>query len=755
MKYLHLFLPLLALLLGVSCSGEDDLTPNAATRQTRISLRLSGEEPTRGGLDSNDVTLNSISTVYLYIFEGETADAPCILKHDIGWQADDASREYWTSHPLKPNTAYTYLAAGWDTASGGVYSLPDAVDVGTPLGKAVARLADKNGKAQMAAAEIYAGQCVKAVRPDQASVKVDICLRRKMAGVLAYFESVPYRVGDKVVDKVKVRLHTAQNTSMPLWKEDPRSEVFGSAPLPHDDGTLMEWDMSGYTHNDDIYTSPVRTDASGQPVQLENTLLSGVFLLPVARSSEATLRIELCDAADTVLKVFDVRHLNRLQFDLRENCFYSMGTKLSSHSTEGDRPIPLSGNHIDIHVAPWTDIDSNQSFESIQGAARILSHINSEKYIFDATCNRFDLFIKKGNPQKQWLLSVVYKPYVDAQGITHPTGNPTFANAPHDDLRDWIHIADTDAEGNITGYANQRLQTDGSSQVVTIVLNDYAVQRNLTDGVGATDAPDNARCITDPAVAALFADDYRTAYLKIETVGSTPLYYRIRQYNALTFHTDYTGDASEAEAFNPDPNPYRAASRLDFGWKFNETTGQPEMELTPSSDICWGMQQSATVAYADFNTSVIKSYMSVDDGQMNARAMMRKCEGNTHENIRNGYAGCAVKRVGTLVTEIRTLAPDRVEDLNTGHHIDRQYWYLPAANEMLGIVKNFTPTEGGRAALALYGMVADTPYWTSTDHESNMFKAHYVTATAQSPLMSDKKDTPKRTRRVRHFGKVN
>lgn len=764
MNYLHLYLTTLALLLAASCSKEES-AGQGTLRETRICLSFSGEAATRGELDSNDAGLHDITTAYLYIFEGTTADAPCIARHDIGWQAGTPTREYWISHYLKPNTAYTYIAAGWDSASGEVYTLPNAVEAGTTLGKAVARLAPQQGKDRMAASQIYAGQCVREIRPNELSVRVNITMRRKMAGVLAYFESVPYKVNEQVVDQVRVRLHTAQNTVVPLWHDTALADVFGSAPLEGDDGVLLSWDMSGYTHNDDIYTSAPVVNASGQTVQLENTLLAGAFLLPVAQSAAApTLCIELCNASGDVLKTFDVRHNNRLQFDLRENCYYSMGTKLSANTIEGDRPIPLSGKYVDIHlanIAQWDEIVSNQGFESIQGVARILTDINPEKYIFDATCRTLDIFIKQGTPQKQWSLSVVYDPYVDAQGITQPAGNPAFKDAAQDDLRDWIHIADTDAEGNITGYVNQKIQADGSSQVVRIVVNDYVVQRNLTNGTGPVTAADNGTRITDPKVAALFKNDIRTAYLKISTEGGAPLYYRIRQYNALTIHTDYTDKESDKSIFNPDPNPYRAVARLDYGWKYDENTGLPVHAQAPDegqtdpANIRWGFFKSATVVYADFNGPIIKAYMSCDDGQMNTRAMMRKCEGSRSNNIKLAYPGCAVRRLQVPFTEIRTNENLVVEDTNTGLHIDKQYWYLPAGNEMLGIAKNFEDDAAGAAALDLFGIEANSDYWTSTDHESNIHKAHFVTATAHATLNTARKEEYKRTRRMRHFGKVN
>ncbi len=411
MKYLHLYLTLLTLLLAVSCS-KDETPAEVSPRETRICLSFSGEASTRGELDSNDVSLHNITTAYVYIFEGTTADAPCIAREDIGWQADTPTREYWISHYLKPNTAYTYVAAGWDASSGKVYALPDAVQVGTKLGQAVAQLVTRQdnttlpvaqSKARMASSQIYAGQCVKEIRNDELSVRVNITMRRKMAGVLAYFENVPYKVEDKIVDKVRVRLHTAQNTVMPLWHDAALTDVFGSSPLEGDDCILMSWDMSGYTNNGDIYTCAPVVNAAGETTQLENTLLSGVFMIPVAQPSTAsTLTIELCDTLGTVLKIFDVRHKNQLQFDLKENCYYSMGTKLSANSVEGDRPIPLSGKYIDIHlanIAQWDNIVSNQGFESIQGVARILTNINAEKYIFDAQNASFDIFMKRVTPK--------------------------------------------------------------------------------------------------------------------------------------------------------------------------------------------------------------------------------------------------------------------------------------------------------------------------------------------------------------------
>lgn len=759
MKYLTISL-LTVLLLLVSCSREqEEAAP--LTQTTHICLNFdTGDSDTRGALESSDADYRHITAVYLFLFEGATPDAPCILKQDIGWQAGNVSQKYWISHTLKPDTPYSYLAVGWDEGSGGVYSLPDGITEGMPLRQALARLhageypetmtpqqTARMEKERMARAEIYAGQSVKSVAAGEQRVEVGLVLHRKVAGVIAYLRNIPCKVGEQTVDHVEVRLHTAQNTAMELWRDTPATEHFGTRPLEGDDGVLFRWEMSGCTDDGDIYILPARVNDRNEEIQLANTLLAGAYLLPVEHSLRPTLEIVLCNAQGDVLRSYDVRHRQQREFDLCENCLYNMGTKLSANSTEGDRPADLSGKSVEIEVSRWNEIINNQDFESIQGAARIISHISAENYIFDSPGTTFDLFIKKGTPQERWTLSVEYDPHTDAAGVLQPTGNAAFADAAHDDLRDWIHIADVDAEGNIAALANRKVQADGNSQVVRIVINDYAIQRDLSDGRGGEQ-------IADGTLAAKFAQDYRTAYLKIETEGSpTPLYYRIRQYNALTLHTTFTGNPSHFDVFNPDPNPYRAAARLDFGWKFNEQTGVPEQETDQQAAIEWGFRWSATNSYTDFDTAVSKSYMSTDDGEVNLKAVMRKCEGTHNHDLQLGYAGCAVRLTARPLIEVRTDPAQQVAETNTGDPLQKRYWYLPAQNEMMGITRNFDPAAPGLrdSCHELFRISPDSHYWTSTDHEVKISSAMYVTATrGGNPHIADKTDH-KRARCVRHF----
>lgn len=765
MKYLKTYL-LLGLSLLCSCTRATD-EEQIPQMQTRICLNFdSGDSSTRAALNSGEADYRHITTVYLFLFEGSTPDAPCILKENIGWKAGNVAQKYWISHSLKPGISYSYLAVGWDEGSGEVYSLPEGLTEGMTLGQARARLhveeppvgttpqqAARVLKDKMARAEIFTGQDIRSVMPGQLHVEVNLVLRRKVAGIIAYLRSIPYKVDNEVVDHVEVRLHTAQNTAFGLWNADPQMTYFGSSPLSGDDRVLFRWDMSAYTNDGDIYTSPARVNDRGEEIQLPNTLLSGAYLLPVEHSAQPTLSIVLCNALGRELKTYDVLNKNQIQFDLRENCLYNMGTKLTSGSTEGDRPADLSGKAIDVEVSAWNEVVSNQDFESIQGAARILSNISPENYIFDAPGTTFDIFIKKGTPQERWTLSVVYDPYTDAAGVLQPTGNAAFANAAHDDLRDWIHIADVDAEGNISALANSKVQADGNSRVVRIVLNDYAIQRNLTDGISGPDAP-NSEQISNRALAEKFGRDYRTAYLKIETQGSpSPLYYRIRQYNALTIHTTFTGDADHNDIFNPDPNPYRAAARLDFGWKFNEQTGIAEEETPGASPVEWGFRGSVTNSYTNFNTTISQAHMSVDDGEMNLKAIMRKCEGTNNHDLQSGYSGCAVKRTACPRINVRTDASSQqVRETNTGDYLQKRYWYLPAQNEMSGITKNFDPATSTQEAIyTLYAMTPGQHYWTSTDHKVDFRSAMYLTATHNAdPQSADKKDL-KRVRRVRHF----
>lgn len=746
------------LILGITgCSDETVLDIPGQMGEKTICLSFCEDDVTRSELNSSDVGYDRIEQVYLYIFEkGESSSlSKCVQKTDIGWSKGDIRKEYKVTAQLKHPAVYSFVVVGGDAHTLQTYTLPDE---NATLETMRVVLAKDKGKVDMRKADLFAGQTEYRVI-DESVIHVEMTLRKKVAGIMTYLRNIPYKVGESVVSEVRVRLHQTQNSSLLVWKQNENAEMFGDNPLPAeaDDQYLFSWDMTGYGHSDqNIFQIPPKKQNTDGLETLENTLFGGAFLLPVAKNSNKipTLSIDLWGkiaGAETVelIKSYKVKHnvdgVMTEYFDLKENCLYSMGKKIVSESTEGDLPVDLNGTEVQVQVEPWKGFSYTDDFIPIRGTAHILSDINPDNYIFDAPGTVFQILIKEGNPIEQWELSVNYDQITDKEGRIQYAGNAAFEGTSQTltpeqlkthELTDWIHfVDDRKADGTIVKCSNKVVNSEGKTRVITIVLNDYAVKRDLDNQGGQPDK--DGILLQNKAHIEQFKSDYRTAFLQLKSRGEVK-YFRIRQYNTLTFALANYGKDNPA-------NRFRGAARLDYGWVFNKDTGIAQVCDEVSPEIIWGFTGSSNIAFSGH--SQLDSY----DGEWNLNEISYKCSGSSDSDIVSGFNGSAVKLSSRDIFSYHTTVGDAGNE--TIEDDDNRHWYLPAYYEMWGL-SGYMLGEGGPECLKLFGMDQKNEYWTSTASAFFMYRVFY---TVLNDRENDKywdrkgKDHEKRVRSIRHF----
>ena len=699
MNKIKTFMLLALTALAVASCSKDDLpgsSGNVTPEGRGIYLSFSDGADTRSTLQSSEVDYKDVKAVYLYVFEGTDGSATCVYDHNdlnVQWDPEgDISQKQWISVDLKDDKTYTFLAVGVDDKADEVYGVPASFK-DKSLSEVVAAYTGTD-KAAMATAQLFAGYEEAAVTDGKATV--EITLRRKVAGVLAYLKNIPYKVEDTQVTDLKIKLGRKQHTQMALWSDSDK-EQFGTGELADDDQYLFVQNLSNTYKADSeerYYVIPAKTVEKDGVATLENSLLMGAFLLPIEAGSEPTLTLELwgnkleggTEPVYKVLKTYQITNDNETTFSIEENKLYSIGKKLSDASTDGDKPADLSGNILQVEVVEWCEHYIPNVFPTVTAPASIVCDYNPDKYIFDAPGTTFQITVypstssKEGEQPSPWKLSIEY-------------GDEE--NEPNNGLNasetDWLHIMKKNAEGQTVEYSNT-YDSNGTDPVnLELVLNDFAVQRELEG------TPGNYR-YTDNDIT-MAKNDYRTAYIVVKTEGYTePYRLKVRQYNTLTIYSGRkVGDY------------WRGVARLDYGGSFDKKTGEAVYETTAYDDDAELGHTLNAYGYTGHLETVY--YIFGDVGLDYLEDIPWEGERNTLDAFDYGSSSFASSAMGKLKKDIvyyATQEDGTVEGESTGGHI----WYLPAKQEMLDFRKYYrnNPTDFG--GIANLGWTIS--YWTST-----------------------------------------
>lgn len=695
MNKIKTFMLLALTALAVASCSKDDLpgsSGNVIPEGRGIYLSFSDGADTRSTLQSSEVDYKDVDRVFLYVFNGNTADAPCIHSQDIGWVNEDKdknveeliSQSFWISYDV-PEGDITFLAVGVDDRAGDVYGFNDTHDESLTLGTLMAKLAAGKGKDDMAHAQFFSGYVSQKVGPDDDVVNVEITLRRKVAGVLAYLKNIPCSVehaeanlGEAEVTGLRIKLCSNQNTTMNLWSvSTDGAPVYGSVLLDNSD-VLYEVDLAeaGYTPDEDgRYFEKAGIDTDDLKT-VDNSLLTGAFMIPLKNTTDkGTLQIELIGNYTTgdgeeysgeVVKTYTITNpVNATDFSIEENKLYSIGKKLSDASTDGDKPADLSGNILQLEVVEWCSQIMDNVFPNIVVPVSIKSNYNVSNYIFDAMSDTTTVYIRASEEFKntQWTLDV--------------------------SEYDWLHIIAQDETGQGVEY-KKTLQGYGDKDVV-IIFNDYAVRRkNKSDYDGSYKLSDEDK--------ALIRNDYRSAEIKLYTAGQPKPYpLLLRQYNVINVYAYYD---------------YVGISRLDYGCYFDRQTGR---EVRPNTNDVdknqWGYYSTAT-------SYVSGEYkMNYDDGE----DTMNK----VYQRYLDGSAGSA-GWPGSIFQKVRT---EERYIIDCVEQEPKHVWYVPAYHEMWAVSHVLANNSDMATVL---NMKKGDNYWSSVGDETYVKRAYYMTVGVSS-----------------------
>lgn len=362
MKQIYHILCLLALATLGACQTGDDT--NGQEENGQITIKFTAEPLTRTTLASSD-NVQHVKYVQVYVFKGTEASAVCVASENVDWkqlQPGGTVTQYYTLQQKLDDGEYTILAVGLDNdndnseqeGAGYAYGLPDAIKVGTTLGDAKATLAEGLTAADMNKAELFAGSNTVTVKPGTNSI-TEITLKRRVAGVMAYFTNIP-----SDVKEIQLILYKDQNKDVPLIAQT--SNDYGTEQL---EGSTVLLDIKvsqDILKQEVVYASDEKTVVG---TKLPGTVLQGAYMLPMpAPESGYTLTlVQINNSGETkqknnlVLSSPASGSTGIKNFPIEANVFYTIGRKDADH----DEPYPLedlsSGDYIYVDGNWQADVD--------------------------------------------------------------------------------------------------------------------------------------------------------------------------------------------------------------------------------------------------------------------------------------------------------------------------------------------------------------------------------------------------------------
>ena len=354
MKQIYHILCLLALATLGACQTGDDT--NGQEENGQITIKFTAEPLTRTTLASSD-NVQHVKYVQVYVFDGTEASAVCVASENVGWkqlQPGGTVTQYYTlKQKLDDGKTYTILAVGLDNnnseqeGAGYAYGLPDAIKPGTTLGDAKATLAEGRTAAHMNKAELFAGYNTVTVQHGANRI-TEITLKRRVAGVMAYFTNIP-----SDVEEIQLILYDNQYKDVPLIAQT--SNDYGTGQLENST-VLLDIEVS-----QDILEQEVVYASDGTVVgtKLPGTVLQGAYMLPMpAPESGYTLTLVQINNRGETKQKNDLVLSNRASgstgiknFPIEANCFYTIGRKDADH----DEPYPLE----DLSDGDYIYVDGN------------------------------------------------------------------------------------------------------------------------------------------------------------------------------------------------------------------------------------------------------------------------------------------------------------------------------------------------------------------------------------------------------------
>lgn len=732
-QWVYISLMLLSTVFLLSCKDDELENVNVEDRMPELTLKFTEAEISRTSLNSSE-PLQHVENVKLYIYqmveskatEGtpETAeqfvqriqDASLYATETLPWKnqstSSGVSMSYKIQTPLEPDREYVFLAVGTDAESEENYEFPTTTSA--TFGSAQARfkcegttLSEQELREKMAKSEFFSGyQVAKLCSPagsksilaplkkddagkysyDDTADQTTVELTRAVAGVLLYMTDIPakwYKAGESSdggyrVTKVKLRLHRMPASSVSLCGQS--AGTGGSTEAGTEEGPVLieSMDLSElqFPSKGDLYQI---VGQKGEVQTLDNTLLYGAYLLPVAyETGKATFILELwgkaCDAAGTIktnaiedkLDAFECILENTASsvFAIERNHVYCIGQKPVADDTEGDAPVSLAGKEIVVDVQDWTPISNDIEFPYVDTNAKFNPDFDPG-YIFNCINASFTLPIVC-NSNSKWELSVVYD---------------------SEDNKDWLYIYQENEQQWKNIYIQDKSDVTGvktNSKDLTLFIEDYAEFRSNYADANAIN--NDVRSATLVLITKSIDEKGNEVIIKRNTL-------KITQYNAITV---IFGDGKYKVGF----------SRLDVGDVFKKKSSS-------ENDNNWiGISENESrkaFGWGVWDTAI--GSVSKNEGDDDGNDILT----GLYDQENRWTTNIALSEAVTINYYIDSNGQKMPADENYKINIDPKdyaynFWYLPAQNELLNFINTLVKYE------LSWNLQLDQYYWTSTTH---------------------------------------
>lgn len=724
-QWVYISLMLLSTVFLLSCKDDELENVNVEDRMPELTLKFTEAEISRTSLNSSE-PLQHVENVKLYIYqmveskatEGtpETAeqfvqriqDASLYATETLPWKnqstSSGVSMSYKIQKPLEPDREYVFLAVGTDAESEENYEFPDN---GTKFSASVATLKDGKTIQDMAKSEFFSGyQVAKLCRPGAGSKSIlaplkkddagnysydtadqtTVELTRAVAGVLLYMTDIPAKwikageSGDGYrVTKVKLRLHRMPASSVSLCGQSTETGSDTGASTEEGPVLIESMDLSElqFPSEGDLYQI---VGQKGEVQTLDNTLLYGAYLLPVAsEAGKATFTLELwgkeCEENGTIkdgeteieLDQFDcfLEEANSSSdFAIERNHVYCIGQKPVADDTEGDAPVSLAGKEIVVDVQDWMPISNDIEFPYVDTNAKFNPDFDPG-YIFNCINASFTLPIVC-NSNSKWELSVVYD---------------------SEDNKDWLYIYQENEQQWKNIYIQDKSDVTGvktNSKDLTLFIEDYAEFRSNYADANAIN--NDVRSATLVLITKSIDEKGNEVIIKRNTL-------KITQYNAITV---IFGDGKYKVGF----------SRLDVGDVFKKKSSS-------ENDNNWiGISENESrkaFGWGVWDTAI--GSVSKNEGDDDGNDILT----GLYDQENRWTTNIALSEAVTINYYIDSNGQKMPADENYKIKICPKdyvynFWYLPAQNELLNFINTLVKYE------LSWNLQLNQYYWTSTTH---------------------------------------
>lgn len=722
-QWVYISLMLLSTVFLFSCKDDELENVNVEDRMPELTLKFTEAEISRTSLNSSE-PLQHVENVKLYIyqmydaaegttetaaeFEQRIQDATLYATETLPWKnqstSSGVSMSYKIQTSLEPDREYVFLAVGTDAESEENYEFPDN---GTKFSASVATLKDGKTIQDMAKSEFFSGyQVAKLCSPDAGSKSIlaplkkndagkysyddtadqtTVELTRAVAGVLLYMTDIPakwYKAEESGegyrVTKVKLRLYRMPASSVSLCGQS--AGTGGSTEAGTEEGPVLieSMDLSElqFPSEGDLYQI---VGQKGEVQTLDNTLLYGAYLLPVASGpGKATFTLELwgkaCDAAGTIktnaiedkLDAFEciLENTASSDFAIERNHVYCIGQKPVADDTEGDAPVSLAGKEIVVDVQDWMPISNDIEFPYVDTNAKFNPDFDPG-YIFNCINASFTLPIVC-NSNSKWELSVVYD---------------------SEDNKDWLYIYQENEQQWKNEYIQDKSDVTGvktNSKDLTLFIEDYAEFRSNYADANAIN--NDVRSATLVLITKSIDEKGNEVIIKRNTL-------KITQYNAITV---IFGDGKYKVGF----------SRLDVGDVFKKKSSS-------ENDNNWiGISENESrkaFGWGVWDTAI--GSVSKNEGDDDGNDILT----GLYDQENRWTTNIALSEAVTINYYIDSNGQKMPADENYKINIDPKdyaynFWYLPAQNELLNFINTLVKYE------LSWNLQLDQYYWTSTTH---------------------------------------